>query len=254
MATTELRSFPPEVSEKLGCYVYRLIDPRNGETFYVGNGTGDRVFQHVRGKLESEESESNNKLTRIREIRNAGLEVGHIIHRHGMSKEVAIQVEAALIDAYPGLTNIVLGVDSSSFGAMHAKQVVSLYAAEEAVFKHHLLLINVNRSSADRDLFDATRYAWKLDPKNAEKAEFVLATVRGLIKGAFAADKWLDATPENFPGLGNGESEPGRFGFIGGEASSEIKELYVGKRVPADYRKPGAANPIRYTWQFEEVV
>lgn len=34
-------SFPPEVTAKLKAYVYRLIDPRNGETFYVGKGVGD---------------------------------------------------------------------------------------------------------------------------------------------------------------------------------------------------------------------
>ena len=32
--------FPQEVVEALGCYVYRLIDSRNGETFYVGRGRG----------------------------------------------------------------------------------------------------------------------------------------------------------------------------------------------------------------------
>ena len=31
-------SFPSEVADKLKWYVYRLIDPRNGETFYVGKG------------------------------------------------------------------------------------------------------------------------------------------------------------------------------------------------------------------------
>ena len=35
--------FPQEVIEALGHYVYRLIDPRNGETFYVGKGQGDRM-------------------------------------------------------------------------------------------------------------------------------------------------------------------------------------------------------------------
>jgi hypothetical protein len=43
--------FPAEVAKKLGYYVYRLIDPRNGETFYVGKGKG-RVFQHARGALK----------------------------------------------------------------------------------------------------------------------------------------------------------------------------------------------------------
>lgn len=39
-----------------------------------------------------------------------------------------------------------------------------------------------------------------------------------------------------------------RFGFVGEEAPEDIKKLYVGKRVPDEYRKPGAANPIKYTW------
>lgn len=39
--------FTGEVCKKLGCYVYRLIDPRDGSTFYVGKGTGNRVKMHI---------------------------------------------------------------------------------------------------------------------------------------------------------------------------------------------------------------
>ncbi|MGI9440198.1 MAG: hypothetical protein ACR2OT_04365, partial [Parvibaculales bacterium] len=46
------RKFPPEVAKQLGYYVYRLIDPRNGETFYVGKGKNDRVFEHALGVLK----------------------------------------------------------------------------------------------------------------------------------------------------------------------------------------------------------
>ena len=41
--------FPDGVSEQLKWYVYRLVDPRNGGTFYVGKGQGNRVFDHARG-------------------------------------------------------------------------------------------------------------------------------------------------------------------------------------------------------------
>jgi len=41
-----LQSFPPGVAEKLKTYVYRLIDPRNGETFYIGKGKGNSVLVH----------------------------------------------------------------------------------------------------------------------------------------------------------------------------------------------------------------
>ncbi len=36
--------FSKAVCQKIGWYVYRLIDPRNGETFYVGKGNYNRVF------------------------------------------------------------------------------------------------------------------------------------------------------------------------------------------------------------------
>ena len=41
--------FPQKVVEELKWYVYRLVYPRNGETFYVGKGKGDRVFEHPKG-------------------------------------------------------------------------------------------------------------------------------------------------------------------------------------------------------------
>ena len=42
-----ITGFSKEVKEKLNHYVYRLVDPRNGQTFYVGEGCGDRVFAHA---------------------------------------------------------------------------------------------------------------------------------------------------------------------------------------------------------------
>jgi uncharacterized protein len=47
--------FPPEVVQRLEVYVYRLIDPRNGATFYIGKGQGNRVFAHVRAELNEDE-------------------------------------------------------------------------------------------------------------------------------------------------------------------------------------------------------
>ena len=41
----QMDKFAPEVIERLKWYVYRLVDPRSGETFYVGKGKGNRVFQ-----------------------------------------------------------------------------------------------------------------------------------------------------------------------------------------------------------------
>ena len=51
--------FSPEISQKLMFYVYRLVDPRNGETFYVGKGVGNRVFQHSSGVAETDQFDEN---------------------------------------------------------------------------------------------------------------------------------------------------------------------------------------------------
>lgn len=244
MSHAEAQGFPEEVSKELKAYVYRLIDPRNGETFYIGKGRGNRVFSHIRAEEGLEGDEVDNKLKRIREIRLAGLEVGHVVHRHGMDDNTAAEVEAALIDAYPGLTNIAGGI-GSDYGPMHAKEIIQRYSAQPAVFHHKAILITVNRTAAETSLYEATRFAWKISRRRAAQAEVILPVVRGLIVGAYIADRWLDATPENFPGR---EAVPGRVGFVGHEASTEIKSLYIGKRVPDQYRKPGAANPVKYTW------
>lgn len=238
-------SFQADVVQKLKTYVYRLIDPRNGETFYVGKGKGNRLFSHIRCEAALEGDEIDNKLKRIRAIRLADFDVGHVIHRHGMDNVTAFEVEAALIDAYPGLTNVVGGKGNDDYGAMHAQEIIRRYSTAPAVFRHKAILISINRSSAETSLYEATRYAWKINRAKARQADVVLATVQGLIVGAFIAHEWLEATSENFP-----DREPvvGRLGFVGEDAPSPIKELYIDKCLPDRYRKRGAANPIKYTY------
>jgi uncharacterized protein len=239
-----MQAFPPEVIEKLKTYVYRLIDPRNGETFYVGKGKGNRVFAHIRAEIDGDEP--GEKLKRIHEIRAAGFDVAHVIHRHGLDDSTASEVEAALIDAYSGLTNAITGSGSNEFGAMHAQEIVNKYQAVPAEFKHRAIIINVNRSATETSLYDATRYAWKIDAKKAGRAEIVIAVRYGLIIAVFIAEQWLPANADNFPGR---EPVPGRFGFIGSEAPDATRRMYIGKRLPDEFRKQGAANPIKYTYR-----
>ena len=88
--------FTPEVIEQLQYYVYRLIDPRNGQTFYVGKGKGNRLYAHVNDALknyegisytDNEEDDVSSKIQQIRDIKNAGLEVIHVIQRYGLMTE-----------------------------------------------------------------------------------------------------------------------------------------------------------------------
>ena len=85
-------------------YVYRLVDPRTLQTFYVGKGCGDRACQHVKNVkslLSKEEDLETLKEQQIAEILASGKEVIVIIHRHGLTNKEALEVEAALIDSYP---------------------------------------------------------------------------------------------------------------------------------------------------------
>jgi len=82
--------FSNETKAQLGFYVYRLIDPRNGNTFYVGKGQC-RVFAHIKGALRDYHGEhffadddEDLKTNIIKEIRSARIEVLLVIYRHNM--------------------------------------------------------------------------------------------------------------------------------------------------------------------------
>ena len=127
-----LKKFPEEIKKYLGCYVYRLVDPTNSQTFYVGKGKGDRVFSHGNAEARKKSDDVNDIVKRIRKIRKADFEVEHIIHRHGLDENTALEVEAALIDEYPGALNQQKGHHSNKRGCMNVKQVIEQYVEELA--------------------------------------------------------------------------------------------------------------------------
>jgi len=247
--------FDEEVCRRVGNYVYRLIDPRNGETFYVGKGRGNRVFQHAAGVPDetTEEQILGDKLDRIRSIQNAGLKVLYVIHRHDVPEEAIFEVEAALIDAYPGLTNQISG-HGGDRGPMNHREIIRKYNLP--IFplnpEQRLLLININKleNRGDSDeIYRLVRFAWRLTKARAEAADYVLAVVRGVVVGAYKARAWLPATRENFPEIAYADgSESHRFGFVGEKAPRDIWDLYVGedgKRIVQNELRH-VQNPIRY--------
>lgn len=244
--------FSEAVCKEVGNYVYGLIDPRNGETFYVGKSKNNRVFDHVDAALELEDDEdvSSVKFSRIHEIRRSGLDVIHVIHRHGIPSDAIFEVEAALIDTYAGLSNIAGGHGSGDRGPMHAKEIIDKFDLpvidEEPV--HKLVLINVNKfkSSGREDLYQQVRFSWRISQKRAEQADYVLAVVRGVVLGAFKAHYWKPATKDNFHDIA--VEEPHRCAFSGEPAPDDIWNLYVGergKRIAMDSLRH-VQNPIRY--------
>lgn len=235
--------FSDSVSEKIGNYVYRLIDPRNGETFYVGKGKGNRIFQHAEGALKETDNEDriSIKNQRILDIKNDGLQVIHVIHRHEIPDESIFEVEAAVIDAYPGLSNIQGGHGSNSCGPMHSDQIIEKYDLPVIDWQpdEKLLIINVNNitnKSTPDDIYRQVRGNWRVSLKRAETADFVIAAFRGVAIGIFTADKWYKSEEES------------RLRFDGQRADDGIWNKFIGqrgKRLVLDSMKH-IQNPIRY--------
>ena len=239
--------FTHEVMDALKWYVYRLIDPRNGETFYVGKGKENRVFAHAAGVPDGDVVVSHPVLQRIKEVQMAGLEVSHVIHRHGIAAEwAAYEVEAALIDAYPGVLNLAGGHGSDQYGCRHVEEIVSEHTAQEFEVAEPLMCICINELYYRLPTYDAVRGMWRVKLSMTTMHKLVLAHVRGLVVGAFRPEgPWMDATKENFPELLT-EDMPRKRGFRGKRAEDQVWEHYVGKRVPARYHKKGSRAPVRY--------
>ena len=126
------------------------------------------------------------------------------------------------------------------------------YSGEEFEVKERLMLISIGVSFYRMNSpYDAVRYAWKINRGRVERYKLVLASLKGMIVGAYRPTEWLPATKDNFPDLLNGYPDfyseaPERYGFVGEPAETADWNYYVGKRVPDRYRPRGAANPIRY--------
>ncbi len=149
-------------------------------------------------------------------------------------------MESAIIDfvSKDKLTNIVKGHDSVDRGIMNLEELKIKYEAEEAIFQHPAILININnlyrRDMTQNELYEATRKHWKINIKKVQKYSLACAVYRGIIREAYVINKWLPS-PE----------PKGRHYFEGQQAPTELREKYRNKSV-AKYWKQGSQNSIKY--------
>ena len=238
-----MERFTLKVHDVLKFYVYLLVDPRDSSCFYVGKGTGDRCFNHI--KNPNGESE---KASRIREIQKQGLSVDIYIARFGFeNEELAYQVEATLIDVFNSiqhtflydkskrLTNIQGGHHSALLGLASAEEINKIYSATPVVIEHSVIAVKIDRAiSEGKDVYEAARKAWKLSLSRANKTSYLLAVHRGIIEGIYEG-QWK---PSN--------EGSGRIEFEGKPASQKIQDHYLWKRLPETCNLKGAQNPARY--------
>jgi hypothetical protein len=257
-------SFDEKTIDKLKAYVYALFDPLEDRPFYIGKGRGNRVFQHVEGAiLEDKES---NKYEKIREIRSRAQNnrVKHTLIRHGMSDEVAFEVESALIDLAnrtgANLTNEVTGHNSIEIGMMSADDIIRKYNAQPLnELLHSVVIININKKYKlikdgalkndtkypEQDLiYEAVRKEWVMG-KRRDTVEYVLAEYKGIIVEVYEVIEQKNSNGKferwfSVPGFKN------RWGFHGSRAIDIVRDLYINKSI-AHHKKKGSANPIKYS-------
>lgn len=239
---------PRDVARHLGYYVYIYVDPRNGSPFYIGKGQGERVLAHLSDTTESE------KVAKIKDLQNLGLEPQLEILAHGLKdEETALRIEAAVIDLFGigNLTNAVRGWKSIQYGRMSLKQLIGYYAADPVVIEDPLLLIRVNKkyrhNISSLELYEITRGSWKLGPRR-EKAKYACAVFQGVIKEIYVIKSWHESGSTEYKTRLNAPEDvviPGRWEFVGEAANNSIREQYVDKDVSA-YFKKGAMSPVLY--------
>lgn len=238
--------FPSEIQEKLKCYVYLYIDPRNNKIFYIGKGKGNRVLHHL------DEASDTAKVNRIKAIRKAELEPKIELLRFGLSMEEANLLEATAIDLLGkrNLSNLARGLKSSSFGRTPVEEIIAWYKAKPVKIKHRIILIIINRlyyyGINRKELYEVTRGVWKVGPRR-NQVEYAFAVFRGIVREVYRISSWYRAGTtemkyrEKIPKV----HYKGRWEFVGRVASQDLRNYYIGKSV-RKYIRVGSRNPIRY--------
>lgn len=150
--------FSADVSAKLKCYVYLLVDPRTGRPFYVGRGRNDRCFRHLRAaKAGAGRQSKYPMLERIREIESSRRTVRIDILRHGLSPDEALLVEAAAHEAL-GLA----GAPELGSQRRTSVEVGSLLAKRAKIKRgHQLVLLRAGAAGADTS-YERVRHDWRI--------------------------------------------------------------------------------------------
>lgn len=225
--------------EKLGYYVYILSDPRTGLPFYVGKGKGNRINQHLLGALKNKKSEVD-KINRIHEIQNEGLEVWHEVMRYGLTENEAFEVESALIDyiGLDSLTNIVKGHHTYDKGRANLKEIRLKYQAKEAIFNESVLLISINNTfqlgMSPSEIYRVSQGHWKIDLNRANKIDVVCVHAQGIIREVYTDTNWFISN-----------IDPNKKMFEGTVAKDSVRNKYIDKSIKS-YWKQGQQNSVRY--------
>ena len=254
-----------------GFYVYALIDPRNDQIFYIGKGTGNRVFAHEAESGKSPRSEKA-KLQRIQEIESTGHDVKRLILNWGLTEEEAFAAEATLINLMnyispEALTNAVAGHHVHE--SLTVEDFELRYGAEHLKpedIRHNILCIKINRryhrDITPKELYDAVRGIWRASMNTIKRnhIEYVFGVYNQLIVAVYKPDEWhyvheqIDAPHLNELDADALEKSRNRIYFTCAdyEQMDENQQFYLHKSIADLKVNQSAQNPITYLLRPDE--
>ena len=242
-AATARVSFPPGVAEKLGTYVYLLVDPRTGRPFHVGAGRGNRCFRHVdaaRARTDADTSSKHAALDRIRDAESDGRPVRIEVLRHGLTPAEADLVVAAVDDA------LSLGGPTRLGGQRTPAVELGASLARRAKVKrsHQSVLLRVGGHGTDTS-YEAARHGWRIgrrwvDTDSVRSPRYALVVAGDLVDAVYRIDAW-EPSPATGP---SGGVE--RWSFAG-RRDPDLEVRYVGSSVAA-YLGTGTPSQVTYVW------
>lgn len=199
------RNFDDLEAKHLGGYVYALKDPRDNKIFYVGQGHGNRLFNHfvdaenfLKGKIKP-----TSKILRIIDVWNAEEDVIWLILSYNLHAEVLTMAETIAIDSISQSQNGQVlndqgGIDSK---VMFEEDLFSIRAKpiDPDIPIGKVFMFSVGKTFGPKDIYEATRKAWKVksELRNLTNA-YAVGIVNGISRGSYKIARWQESEGDRY--------------------------------------------------------
>jgi hypothetical protein len=119
-------------------------------------------------------------------------------------------------------------------------------------FNDKCIIIKIHQKTVSErgSVYHAVRHCWRINIDRANRADYVLGVINGVVKGVFKPGDWFYFPEKECKSLncGNKKIPCGRKAFNGKDADENAKNKYLDKYIPDEYRR--SRNPILYTYEY----
>lgn len=102
------------------------------------------------------------------------------------------------------------------------------------------------RCSYDEALYHATRHSWRVSLNNVNNYTYVLSVIGQYVQEVYRIKYWK-IVGEHDKWEIDDDKAYGRYEFYGEVAPEEIRQKFIGKMIPWEYRKAGMASPVVFS-------